>query len=289
VRRVTAANPGPFTFTGTNTFLVGEQRLAIIDPGPDDPSHVEALIRAIGDAKVAAIVVTHTHRDHSPAARALKRRYDVPVYAAGRSTASRPARPGEIWLDVSADVEFAPDVVLADGDVIAAGDTRLETILTPGHTANHAAFALAGHGFVFSGDHVMGWSTSIVAPPEGSMAAYMASLDRLLARPEQQLLPAHGPPILDAHHYIRALRDHRLSREAAILAALEHGPSDIPELVAHIYLGLAPALKGAAALSVFAHLEDLVARGLVATDGETLLGGHYRLAEATPPGAFGSG
>lgn len=288
VRRVTAGNSGPFTFRGTNTFLIGEEEIAILDPGPDDPAHIDAIARAIGDAEVTAILVTHTHRDHSPAARTLQKRFPAPLYAIGPHRPARPPRPGEaLHVEASADVGFLPDVTLAEGAVVAVGGLRLETVATPGHTANHAAFALPDQDILFSGDHVMGWSTTVVAPPDGSMADYMASLERLLARPETLYLPAHGPAITDAHGHVRALQAHRRAREAAILRELRHGERSVAELVERIYGGLDPTLAPAAALSVFAHLEDLVARAMAATAGEPTLSGRYRAADVTP--AAGSG
>ena len=220
VRRVTAPNAGPFTFHGTNTFLIGRDPLAILDPGPADPAHLDALIYAIGSARVGHILVSHTHRDHSPGARLLQARTDAPILAAGPHRPARPARPGEeLRLDASADLEFSPDEALADGGMVEGPGYRLEAVATPGHTGNHLAFALAGTDILFSGDHVMGWSTTVVAPPDGAMADYMASLDRLLERPESRYLPAHGGPIGNAHAYVRALRAHRKMREGALPSA----------------------------------------------------------------------
>jgi glyoxylase-like metal-dependent hydrolase (beta-lactamase superfamily II) len=281
VRRVTAPNPSPFTFHGTNTFLIGESELAVLDPGPADPRHVDALMRAIGDARVLHILVSHTHRDHSPAARLLQARTGAPIYAAGTHRPARAPRDGEEQrFDTAADLDFVPDEILADGAVVQGPDYRLEAVATPGHTANHLAFALLGQNLLFSGDHVMGWATTIVAPPDGSMTDYMASLDRLLARPEGVYLPAHGGGISDAHAHVRGLRAHRKIRERAILERLAQGDRKIPEIVARIYGDLDPRLAGAAALSTFAHMEDLVARGLVATDGPPNLSGRYRAAGA---------
>lgn len=266
VRRVTARNEGPFTFRGTNTYLIGTGKLAVLDPGPDDPGHVEAVSRAIGHDEVVAILVTHTHRDHSPAARPLKVRFPAPVLAAGKHRPSRPARTGEEQrLDASGDLDFIPDATVADGAILPIGGVTLEAVATPGHTANHLAFALKDQNILFSGDHVMGWSTTIVAPPEGSMADYIASLDRLLARSERTYLPGHGGQIENGPHHVRALKAHRAMREAAILDGLRRGDRTIPELVARVYAGIDPRLSGAAALSTLAHLEDLAARGLVRT------------------------
>jgi glyoxylase-like metal-dependent hydrolase (beta-lactamase superfamily II) len=291
VRRVTAGNSGPFTFRGTNTFLIGEDALAVLDPGPADPSHIDAVLRAIGGARVAHILVSHTHRDHSPGARLLKSRTGAPILAAGPHRLARPPRAGEdARLEAGADLDFVPDDTLTDGAVVESDSYRLEAVATPGHTANHLAFAWPDAGIIFSGDHVMGWSTTVVAPPDGSMADYMASLEKLAARPERLYLPAHGAEIRNGPDFARALRTHRKMREAAILDGLRRGDASIPELVARVYAGLNPLLSGAAALSTLAHLEDLVARGAVSADGPPTLEACYWLAEATPlPSAPGRG
>jgi glyoxylase-like metal-dependent hydrolase (beta-lactamase superfamily II) len=276
VRRVTAPNPGPFTFTGTNTFLIGGRDIAILDPGPADPGHIEAVMNAVGDARVRLILVSHTHRDHSPGARILQQRTAAPVLAAGPHRSARPVRPGEeLRLDASADLEFEPDEHLSDDAIVEIEHYRLQAIATPGHTANHLAFALLGSDLLFSGDHVMGWATTVVAPPEGSMRDYMDSLEVLLTRPEDTYLPAHGGPIASAHAYVRALRSHRKMREGAILDALRRGDRTIPDIVARVYQGLDARLTGAAALSTLAHLEDLVGRGHVVTEGQAVLDGRY--------------
>ena len=266
VRRLTAANSGPFTFTGTNSFIVGKGRVAILDPGPDDPGHVRALLDALAGESVEAILVSHTHCDHSPGARYLREATGAPVMAAGPHVSARPLQAGETnRLDASADRDFKPDEVLADGAEIAIGDVILEAVATPGHTANHLAFALPEAGILFSGDHVMAWSTTIVAPPDGAMGDYMASLERLLARDERLYLPAHGGPVSDPARYVRGLRTHRKMRERAILDRLQQGDRTIAGIVQNIYRDVDPKLHGAAALSVFAHLEELVARRLVST------------------------
>ena len=204
VSRVTANNPSPFTFHGTNSYLVGEHELAVIDPGPDNGAHFDALVRAIGGRPVSHIVVSHTHRDHSPLAARLSKATGAKTYAEGPH---RPARnpPTGTSLDGGADTAFVPDVALADGDLLAGDGWTLRTVLTPGHTANHAAFALEGAGLLFSGDHVMGWSTTIVAPPDGSMPDYMASLDKLIARDDRLLLPGHGGPVKNPRDYMLGL------------------------------------------------------------------------------------
>ena len=278
VRRITAENPGPFTFHGTNTHLVGGgDGLAVIDPGPDDPRHHAALLAAIGGARVSHILVTHTHRDHSPGAAALAAATGAPTLAAGPHRPARPPRPDETdRLDAGGDTAFVPDLVLADGAVVEGDGFTLTAVATPGHTGNHLAFALDGEAWLFSGDHVMAWSTSIVAPPDGAMADYMASLDRLAARPERAYLPGHGGPVTDAPAYVAALARHRRGRERAIRARLAAGDDTIPAIVRAVYAGLDPALTGAAGLSVLAHLEDLAARGIISADPLPALTARYR-------------
>lgn len=279
IRRITAPNPGPFTHTGTNTYIVGSGRVAVIDPGPDIAAHVDALLAALAGESVSHILVTHTHRDHSGAVPALKARTGATVFSGGRHRAARPLQAGEAEaLDTSGDTGHVPDTVLSAGEIVADDGWRIETIATPGHTANHLAFAVPAADAVFSGDHVMGWSSTIVAPPEGSMRDYMASLDRLAARPETRLLPGHGPPVGDGKARIEELRRHRLAREAAILARINAGDAAIPEMVRAIYRDVDLGLHPAAALSVLAHIERLVERGAVAADGAVRLEGRYRPA-----------
>jgi glyoxylase-like metal-dependent hydrolase (beta-lactamase superfamily II) len=276
VRAVTAPNPGPFTATGTNTYIVGSGAVAIIDPGPAIPAHVEALLAATRGERVTHILLTHTHRDHSGALPALAAATGAVVLSGGPHRQPRPPASGETGaLEEAGDTGHRPDIRLADGDALEGEGWRIVAVATPGHAANHMAFALPAAGLVFSGDHVMGWSSSIVAPPDGSMADYMASLDRLAARPEGRLLPGHGPPVEDAQARIAELRRHRLAREAAILGRLAAGDRTIPAIVAAVYRDVDPRLHGAAALSVLAHIEDLVARGLVAAEGPPGLAGRY--------------
>ncbi len=279
VRRILCDNPGPFTFKGTVTYVVGSGRVAIIDPGPDDPRHIAAVLEAVKGETVEAILVTHTHRDHSPATPAIKAATGAPVYAEGPHRAARPLNLGETnALDASGDKDFVPDIVLKDGDVVSGTGWTIESVFTPGHTANHMAFALREEETLFSGDHVMAWSTSIVAPPDGSMGDYMASLDKLRARGETLFWPGHGGPVREPAKFMRALSHHRKLREAAIMKRLASGDRQIPEIVAAIYEGLDPRLKSAAGLSVFAHLEDLVAKGLATSDGAPSLAGAFRPA-----------
>jgi glyoxylase-like metal-dependent hydrolase (beta-lactamase superfamily II) len=276
VARLTARNPGPFTFHGTNTYLVGRDSLAVIDPGPDDTEHLQALLKAIGGRKVSHILVSHTHRDHSPLAARLAEATGAVVAAEGPHRPARPLRIGEVSpLDAAGDRDFRPDLLLPDGAAIDGDGWTLRTVLTPGHAANHAAFALEGTGILFSADHVMAWSTSIVAPPDGAMADYMASLDRLIERDDRLLLPGHGGPVRKPRTFMRGLKSHRKMRERAILERLAKGDRSIPEMVAAIYRDVDPRLHGAAGLSVLAHLEDLAARGLVKTDGEPAISGIF--------------
>jgi glyoxylase-like metal-dependent hydrolase (beta-lactamase superfamily II) len=274
VRRMTAPNSGPFTSHGTNSYIVGRGRVAVIDPGPDDPEHIEAILRATSGEAITHILVTHTHRDHSPGARLLKARTGATLLGEGPHRLARPLALGEInLLDASGDMEFVPDRALVHDERIEGDGWALTAIATPGHAANHLAFALEGSSLLFSGDHVMKWSTTIVAPPDGAMSDYMASLDRLAERPETIYLPGHGGPVEDAPTFVRALKAHRRMREAAIADRIARGDRRISEIVAAIYRETPKALHGAAALSVLAHLEDLVGRQrLRAPEGVTLSG-----------------
>ncbi|MCC6949793.1 MAG: MBL fold metallo-hydrolase [Bradyrhizobiaceae bacterium] len=278
VRRILAPNPSAFTFTGTCTYLVGEGRIAVIDPGPDDPAHLEAILQATRGETIAQIVITHTHLDHSALAPALQAKTGAKTYGEGPHRAARPLQAGEEKMEAGADRHFIPDVTLGDGDLVEGADFTLETIATPGHAANHLAFALKGTEILFSGDHVMAWSTPIVAPPDGAMGDYLDSLEKLRRRPESIYFPGHGPAARNAHNLVERYIAHRGAREAAIIRRLERGESDVRGLVQAIYIGLDPRLTGAAALTTLAHLEHLVASGRVATDGPPSLAGRYRLA-----------
>ena len=278
VRRVLADNPSPFTFKGTLSYIVGRGRVAIIDPGPADPRHTGALLDAVRGETVTHILVTHSHRDHSEGVPALQAATGAETFGEGPHRPARALFIGEnARLDAGGDPAFVPDHRIKDGDVIAGDGFALEAIATPGHTANHMAFALRDTRVLFSGDHVMGWSTSIVAPPDGSMSDYMASLHKLAARSETTYLPGHGDVIADAPDFVAGYIAHRHGRETSILHRLSKGEADIPTLVRAIYIGLDPRLAGAAALSTLAHLEDLTARGLVLTYGPPSISGRYRL------------
>lgn len=276
VLRITANNPGPFTFHGTNSYVVGRETLAIIDPGPDDTMHLEALVKAIAGRPVSHIFVSHTHRDHSPLAARLKALTGALVLAEGPHRPARALRIGEINpLDASADTDFAPDIALPDDTVVDGDGWRIRTVLTPGHAANHAAFALEGTGILFSADHVMAWATTIVAPPDGAMADYMQSLNKLINRGDGVLLPGHGGSVSRPRTFMRGLKAHRKMRERAILERLIAGDRTIKAIVTAIYRETDPRLHGAAGLSVLAHLEDLVSRGLVKAERDVSLDGVF--------------
>ncbi len=275
VRRLIAPNASPFTFNGTCTYIVGQGAVAVVDPGPDHVSHLAAILEAVEGERVETIVVTHTHRDHSVLANALCESTGARIVGAQPFA---PTGDGSAGLDSSHDRAYAPDVVLADGELFAGRGFTFEAVATPGHCANHLCFALLEERALFSGDHVMAWSTSVVAPPDGSMGAYMESLEKLRVRAETIYWPGHGGPVLEPQRYVRALALHRRQREASILAALDEGADTVPDLVAKVYAGLDPSLTRAAGLSTLAHLEDLRERGLVAAEprgsGET----RFRLA-----------
>jgi glyoxylase-like metal-dependent hydrolase (beta-lactamase superfamily II) len=276
LRRLLARNAGPFTFRGTGVFIVGEGHVAVIDPGPDDPDHLEALKRALRNETVTHILVTHTHRDHSPASRALKQWTGAAIYGFGPHGSGK-AEEG-ILVEEGGDQEFNPDVELRDGDVIEGRDFSFECVHTPGHTSNHICYALKEERALFSGDHVMGWSTTVVAPPDGDMTQYLDSLKKLLLRDDVVYWPTHGGPIRDPKLFVQAYLDHRYEREAQILSGLRDGCSTIPQLVERIYAGLDPSLRAAAGMSVLAHLRKLMEEGGVVAADEPDLSTHYALS-----------
>jgi len=265
VHRLLAANPGPFTYTGTQTYLIGKRDIAVIEPGPDLPGQVDAIIGAIGDGVLKAIVCTHTHRDHSPAAAELKARTGAPIIGCAPVVIDD-AGPR---ADAPFDRGYVPDQELGDGQRIEGDGWTLEAVHTPGHTSNHICYALPEAATLFTGDHVMGWSTSVVTPPDGNMAHYMESLERLLARSQDELyLAAHGEPIERPQRLVRGMIGHRKQREGQILRLLERHVAAIPAMVEQMYAGVDKALHPAAALSVLAHLIDLEMRGVVRHDNE---------------------
>lgn len=279
VARLTVNNPSAFTFHGTNSYIVGRDTLAVIDPGPEDESHLAALVAAIGERPVSHILISHTHRDHAPLARRLKALTGALTVAEGPHRPSRPLHAGEANpFSESSDMDFTPDIVIGDGETVSGDGWALTAIHTPGHTANHAAFALEGSGVVFSADHVMAWATTIVAPPDGAMGDYMASLEKLLARDDRLYLPGHGGAIREPASFLRGLRTHRRMRERAIRERISAGDRSISEMVKAIYRDTDPRLHGAAALSVLAHIEDLIEKGAVTTDGPPSLTGIYEPA-----------
>lgn len=265
IRRVTARNPGPFTFTGTGTYVIGAGTVAVIDPGPDDAAHLEALLDAVKGETVSHVLVTHTHRDHAPLARPFADAVGALVLAARPPARQVHASDG---LDESEDADFRPDVMLNDSDQIAGPGWTLETVATPGHASNHLAFALIEENALFSGDHVMGWSTSVVAPPDGDMGDYMKSLDKVMARGFRTLWPTHGGPVTEVEPFLTAYKAHRQERERQILTRLAAGDRTIAEMVPVLYASVDRRLWPAAALSVLACLIDLVRRGIVACDDD---------------------
>jgi glyoxylase-like metal-dependent hydrolase (beta-lactamase superfamily II) len=257
IARVLAHNPSAFTYYGTQTYIAGSHEVAVIDPGPDLPEHLDALDQAIGGRKVVAIMCTHTHRDHSPAALPLAERAGAPIIGCA-ALALETVGPR---ADASFDGEYRPNRILADGETLEVDGERIAAVATPGHTSNHLCFAY--RGALFSGDHVMGWSTTVVFPPDGDMAAYMASLEKLRQREDRVYYPAHGPAVTNPQQYVRHLAGHRMQREKQILRLVGEKPRPIPDIVANAYPGLDPRLTVAAGGSVLAHLLDLRRRGLV--------------------------
>jgi glyoxylase-like metal-dependent hydrolase (beta-lactamase superfamily II) len=273
IRRVVADNPSGFTFHGTNTFIVGRGNVAVIDPGPMLDRHVEMLARAVSGETVTHILVTHTHRDHSPAARALQQAVGGIVLGALPRHIPADAQPAE-----SIQYDFAPDVELTDGAVTTGDGWTLEAVHTPGHMSNHMCFALAEENILFTGDHIMGWNTTVVSPPDGNMREYMASLDRCLARAETTYLPAHGPEIANPLPFTRAYRNHRRMREAEILRCIADGADTVPAMVGRLYRHIPEKMHHAAARSVFAHLEHMTETGRVVADGPVTVEARYSLA-----------
>lgn len=264
VRRVLAPNPGAFTYSGTQTYLVGRGEVAVIDPGPAIDTHIEAIVAATAGERIIAILCTHTHRDHSPASPALKGLTGAPVLGCAPLVLDDDGPRS----DAAFDPDYAPDRVLADGERLSGPGWTLEAVATPGHTSNHLCFALPEAQALFTGDHVMGWSTTVISPPDGDMAQYMASLDKLMARDDIVYYPAHGEPVDNPQRFVRGLAGHRKQREGQILRLLRQEAKPIPAMVEKMYVGVDPRLHGAAGRSVLAHLIDLEARGLVARDGE---------------------
>ena len=263
VRRVLAHNPSPFTYTGTQTHIVGHGEVAVIDPGPDIEEHVANILTSSTAERIVAIACTHTHRDHTPAARPLAEATGAPVMGCAPIMADDGS-----GLEAGFDHSYAPDRIMIEGDTVSGPDWTLEAVSTPGHTSNHLCFALPQAQALFTGDHIMGWSTSVVVPPDGDMGAYMASLEKLMPREDMLFFPAHGDPVTKPKQLLRGMLGHRKQREGQIVRALEKGPAAVPDMVAQMYVGLDPRLTKAAGASVLAHLLDLDRRGRVRAEGE---------------------
>ena len=270
ISRVVADNPGPFTFKGTGVYIVGNKDVAVIDPGPDDASHVDALKRALEGRRVTHILVTHTHADHSPAAKPLKEWSGAKTYAFGPHGSGK--LEDGVRVEEGGDMQFTPDVRVKDGEIIKGNGFTFECVFTPGHTSNHMCYALKEENALFTGDHVMGWSTTVVTPPDGDMAQYMASVKKLMARDDAILYPTHGAPVTDPKPFLAAYLEHRLDREKQIVACIRDGLTTIPQMVARMYADVDKRLHPAASRSVLAHLIQLENENRAVNDG-----GHYRL------------
>jgi glyoxylase-like metal-dependent hydrolase (beta-lactamase superfamily II) len=273
IRRVVANNPGPFTFTGTGVYIIGKGQVAVIDPGPDMAVHFEALKAALTGETVTHVLVTHSHMDHSPLAHPLARWAGCKVHAAGAAIPTE----SEVRMEAGDDLDFRPDLVMKDGDTVSGPGWTLEAITTPGHTSNHLCYALLEENALFSGDHIMGWSTTVISPPDGDMADYFASLEKIAARQFATIWPTHGPPITDPAPFVAAYIAHRKRREAQILAQLAAGQTKIPAMVAIMYADVDKRLHPAACHSALSHLIQLVGEGSVACDGAPGIDSVYRL------------
>ncbi len=279
VRRIVANNPNPFTFKGTNSYLVGTGEVALIDPGPDDPAHRRAILDEVAGRgeQITHIFLTHTHKDHSAGLAAMAEATGAPLLGFGSDPKHRVAFRFNPASEAILDVDFRPDMRLQGGEVITNGDWALTALHTPGHAPDHLAFALSDSNVLFSGDHVMGWNTTVIAPPEGNMGDYVRSLALLLDRPEDIYLPGHGGAVLQAKRLVKAYIMHRRWRETQILDCLSNGLQTIPAIVPKIYEGISASLRDAAAYSVLAQLEHLVETGKVHCEpGPPSLESHYR-------------
>ena len=274
VRRVICNNPGGFTFHGTGTYIIGRGKVAIVDAGPLDERHVESVLRAVEGETVTHQLITHTHIDHSPAARLIKDATGAQTWGYGPHGGDR----GGPKVEEGGDHDFAPDHVIRDGDIVEGDGWSVEAVHTPGHTSNHICFGLREEKALFTGDHVMGWSTTVVSPPDGNMTDYFNSLEKLLERDDQRYYPTHGAPIENVHDFVRAYRAHRQLRESQILDLLKGGPRTIPAMVATMYADVPQNLHSAAARSVLAHLIHMVHDGRVAVDGTADAQAIYRVA-----------
>ena len=276
IRRVIARNPSAFTLYGTGTYILGHGQVAVIDPGPPDPAHIEAIVRATAGETITHMLVTHTHMDHSPGCRLLAAHTDAPTVAFGPHGAGKIA--AGVQVEEGGDMDFEPDITVSPGDLIEGDGWSVECVYTPGHTSNHICYAFREEEVLFSGDHVMGWSTSVISPPDGDMKSYMASLDLLLDRDDAVYWPTHGPAITEPKRHVRAFIAHRQEREEQIRQCLAVGTRRIADMVPTMYVGVAKQLYPAAARSVFAAMAYLVERGEVICDGEPAVGAEFRLA-----------
>jgi glyoxylase-like metal-dependent hydrolase (beta-lactamase superfamily II) len=267
IRRVVAPNPGPFTFTGTGVYIIGHGEVAVLDPGPVDPRHIEALDAALDGERVTHVFVTHHHADHSPMAHPLAQKNGAKVYGFGPQNTA-PAG-GEVRLEAGDDVGFRPDIEIEDGQVFSGKGWTIEALHTPGHTSNHVCYALLDENTLFSGDHVMGWSTSVISPPDGDMGDYLEQLARIRDRDFDRLWPTHGPSIDEPRPFIQAYLDHRLQREVQILEQIAAGRTGVRDMVEGMYVDIDKRLHPAAAHSVLAHLIHMVKTGRVACNAQT--------------------
>lgn len=275
IRRVVAHNPGPFTYRGTGVYIIGKGEVAVIDPGPDQPGHLDVLLKAVKGERVTHIFVTHGHMDHSPAAHPLAEATGAKVFACGIPVI---ASHSEIRLEAGDDLEFIPDVKINDGDTFTGPGWTIEAVFTPGHTTHHMAYALKEENALFPGDHIMGWSTTVISPTDGEMTAYLDSLDKVLRRDYATLWPTHGPPVRDVRPFVQAYIDHRMAREAQILEQLRQGQTHIKSIVPILYANVGKHLHPAACHSVLAHMIRLVHLGVVRSDGSLTVDSEYRLA-----------
>jgi glyoxylase-like metal-dependent hydrolase (beta-lactamase superfamily II) len=283
IRRVVADNPGPFTYLGTGTYIVGQGEVAVIDPGPRLDAHLDALLAATAGERITHILITHTHLDHAPLAHPLQARTGALIY--GLEEPRHQADEGEDDHAIADDdgaARFRPDVEIADGQTLSGPDWTLEAVFTPGHASNHVAYALAEENALFCGDHIMGWSTTVISPPDGDMTQYYASLDRVQARGFDRLWPTHGPPITEVAPFIEAYRNHRLARERQILGELREGASTIAQMIPRLYRGVDRRLHAAAARSVLAHLIHLAHQGQVRCEGVANLNSHFSVISNSP-------
>lgn len=273
IRRVVAHNPGPFTFLGTGVYIIGHGDVAVIDPGPDQPGHLDVLLKAVAGERVTHIFVTHGHMDHSPAAHPLAEATGAVIYGAEGEPIPTES---EVRMEAGDDLTFRPDVGIADGQVIAGAGWTMQAIFTPGHTSHHVAYALREENALFSGDHIMGWSTTVISPPDGDMADYFRSLEKVRDADYATIWPTHGPPIsTDVRGFVQAYIDHRRGREAQILEALRAGPSSIRALVPKLYADVDPRLHPAACHSVLAHVIQLTNEGRLTTTGPVTIDAVY--------------